>query len=799
MVVDDNSSSNPRSRPTVTGAGVDTNTPNSATKTTTTTKTPSSSPSSVAASSKKQKEINEEINKTEKLANSSNGRNRTGAEKSTQDQGDTTNDKETKQSKTTTVDVGTLTEPECLAPCDAGTEVHLSGIIWHESESGMLVVNVTWRNRSYVGTLLDASRHDWAPPRLAEGEQDSRRKPTDTRNKRNKRDKDKRRPGRGPQDEKLAAQARGPGKRISPNDQENNSDDNGKPVVKKPRTGGTPRVPTPDSTTGSGGGTNGSTGNNGDKNGVSRDSPLPIEGWYHCDEADCERKFRQYDALTYHKPKCKQAKDDARVKADLLKQEKKVEKGDHAKKTEIKSESTSSNSQNNSQVNNDTESEVARTLLEMKNEPNHEGSSQVSPIPSTGPPQLAKRPDNPGKAGLGHPQSIHHLPPSQKTPASMPRLVPKPTVQSDSMPPLPKLQPKPGLPVLQPKPNAGSSAPNTPQGTPIKSGASSQQTRQPGSPQLTQEAEGKLVMADQTPSTGPTSSQSSPQVGVKRPHSPFKPVQPAGMETNQTQSSPSHTTQNNARASPAYSDISDDGDPTQAVPEKEIDKDSGLTSSLAYKTGSQFSNQFHQRFEGSFGTHKNRDEKKDVKDEDKDAKMIKNENGQQSRPGGVVQPNQQKALHNQEPKKPTATIPPMSSTERSKSKEQLPLGKPKKESPQSHQVAVSQAGLPPHAHAMMAMPGYHNFAYPSGMPTMFPGLSVPYIGAIHPMTPQVMPPKPQDAYAKRPMDGKQPGESRQTMSPSPARSGYPTGQFPTSYHGYSPHHGAPFGLHQPKK
>ena len=41
------------------------------------------------------------------------------------------------QSKTT-ADVGTLTEPECLAPCDAGTEVHLSGIIWHESESGKL-------------------------------------------------------------------------------------------------------------------------------------------------------------------------------------------------------------------------------------------------------------------------------------------------------------------------------------------------------------------------------------------------------------------------------------------------------------------------------------------------------------------------------------------------------------------------------------------------------------------------------------------------------------------------------------
>ena len=32
---------------------------------------------------------------------------------------------------------------------------------------GMLVVNVTWRNKTYVGTLLDCTRHDWAPPRWA--------------------------------------------------------------------------------------------------------------------------------------------------------------------------------------------------------------------------------------------------------------------------------------------------------------------------------------------------------------------------------------------------------------------------------------------------------------------------------------------------------------------------------------------------------------------------------------------------------------------------------------------------------
>lgn len=29
---------------------------------------------------------------------------------------------------------------------------------------GVLVVNVTWRGKSYVGTLLDASKHDWGPP-----------------------------------------------------------------------------------------------------------------------------------------------------------------------------------------------------------------------------------------------------------------------------------------------------------------------------------------------------------------------------------------------------------------------------------------------------------------------------------------------------------------------------------------------------------------------------------------------------------------------------------------------------------
>ena len=30
---------------------------------------------------------------------------------------------------------------------------------------GMLVVNVTWRGKTYVGTLMDATKHEWAPPK----------------------------------------------------------------------------------------------------------------------------------------------------------------------------------------------------------------------------------------------------------------------------------------------------------------------------------------------------------------------------------------------------------------------------------------------------------------------------------------------------------------------------------------------------------------------------------------------------------------------------------------------------------
>uniref|UniRef100_A0A8C8S0P1 Zinc finger protein 609 n=1 Tax=Pelusios castaneus TaxID=367368 RepID=A0A8C8S0P1_9SAUR len=67
-----------------------------------------------------------------------------------------------------TCDMALATEPECLGPCEPGTSVNLEGIVWQETEDGMLVVNVTWRNKTYVGTLLDCTQHDWAPPRFCD-------------------------------------------------------------------------------------------------------------------------------------------------------------------------------------------------------------------------------------------------------------------------------------------------------------------------------------------------------------------------------------------------------------------------------------------------------------------------------------------------------------------------------------------------------------------------------------------------------------------------------------------------------
>lgn len=50
--------------------------------------------------------------------------------------------------------------------CEIDTLKKTKTKMWYEFVlPGVLVVNVTWRGKTYVGTLLDATRHDWAPPR----------------------------------------------------------------------------------------------------------------------------------------------------------------------------------------------------------------------------------------------------------------------------------------------------------------------------------------------------------------------------------------------------------------------------------------------------------------------------------------------------------------------------------------------------------------------------------------------------------------------------------------------------------
>jgi len=70
----------------------------------------------------------------------------------------------------TWTDASTLTEPENLGPCEPGTSVNLEGIVWHETDTGVLVVNITWRGKTYVGTLLDCTRHtnQWSAPRFTD-------------------------------------------------------------------------------------------------------------------------------------------------------------------------------------------------------------------------------------------------------------------------------------------------------------------------------------------------------------------------------------------------------------------------------------------------------------------------------------------------------------------------------------------------------------------------------------------------------------------------------------------------------
>lgn len=62
-----------------------------------------------------------------------------------------------------------MTEPESLGNCEPGTAVKLQGIVWQETDKGgLLMLNVNWKGKTYVGTLLDChiplEEHKWGPP-----------------------------------------------------------------------------------------------------------------------------------------------------------------------------------------------------------------------------------------------------------------------------------------------------------------------------------------------------------------------------------------------------------------------------------------------------------------------------------------------------------------------------------------------------------------------------------------------------------------------------------------------------------
>lgn len=42
----------------------------------------------------------------------------------------------------TCISVGTITEPDCLGPCEPGTSVMLEGIVWQETEGGNGLLNI---------------------------------------------------------------------------------------------------------------------------------------------------------------------------------------------------------------------------------------------------------------------------------------------------------------------------------------------------------------------------------------------------------------------------------------------------------------------------------------------------------------------------------------------------------------------------------------------------------------------------------------------------------------------------------
>ncbi|CAF3247568.1 unnamed protein product [Rotaria sp. Silwood2] len=78
---------------------------------------------------------------------------------------DELNNNKKKKSNSKTNDQSSSTDESSFGSCEPGTNVVLQGIVWNETDKGVLVVNITWRGKTYVGALLNTTEQNWAPPR----------------------------------------------------------------------------------------------------------------------------------------------------------------------------------------------------------------------------------------------------------------------------------------------------------------------------------------------------------------------------------------------------------------------------------------------------------------------------------------------------------------------------------------------------------------------------------------------------------------------------------------------------------
>ncbi|CAK1553006.1 unnamed protein product [Leptosia nina] len=168
--------------------------------------------------------------------------------------------------------VGTITEPDCLGPCEPGTSVTLEGIVWHETEGGVLVVNVTWRGKTYVGTLLDCTRHDWAPPRFCDS-------PTEELDARTPKGRAKRGRGANPTDMTNFTETRSSVHSKLRNGGAKEAEER-PPTPKAKRPPPTPTSPPPD--------------------------PVLLE----CPEPNCSKKYKHANGLKYHRSHAHGSPDD---------------------------------------------------------------------------------------------------------------------------------------------------------------------------------------------------------------------------------------------------------------------------------------------------------------------------------------------------------------------------------------------------------------------------------------------------------------------------------------------------------